>query len=420
MIPMEQLARQLDQQDELAPFRDEFYRLDKIYLDGNSLGLLCRSAESSLLAAVDQWKQLAIGGWLDAQPPWFEMAEQLGSRIAGLLGAAGDEVVVANSTTVNLHQCLATFYDVGSQKSRILIDELAFPTDRYAVESFLQRVGKIPERDLLVLPSSDGLTLDEDAVIERLATDVQIVILPTVVYTSGQLLDVSRIAAAARRHDVIVGLDCSHSVGAVPHEFSAAEVDFAFGCTYKYLNGGPGAAGFVYLNRRHFQRAPGLAGWFGHRKESMFEMRSKLEPADSAGRLQIGTPPVLAMAPLIGALDLLHRAGMDRLRAKSLRMTDFLTAAAKTLLASHDVRICQLPPERRGGHVAVLHPAARSLSAALRARGVMPDFRPPNILRLCPAPLYTTFGECFEAIRRCEQILSAGEHQQYTADEKIP
>ncbi len=420
MIPTEEIARQLDQQDELAAFRDEFYRPEQIYLDGNSLGLLSRPAESSLLAAMEQWKQLAIGGWLEAQPPWFEMAEQLGGRIAELLGADRDEVVVANSTTVNLHQCLATFYDAASPKSRILIDELAFPTDRYAIESFLRRVGKIPERDLVIAPSADGLTLDEHALIERFTDGVQIAILPTVIYTSGQLLDVPRIAQAARRDQVILGLDCSHSVGSVPHGFSAAEVDFAVGCSYKYLNGGPGAPAFVYLNRRHFQRTPGLAGWFGHRKETMFEMRSKLEPAPSAGRLQQGTPSVLAMAPLHGSLDLLLTAGRDRLRAKSLRLTDFLIVHAKAVLSSHGVRVCELPPGRRGGHVALLHPQARSISSALRARGVVPDFRPPHILRLCPAPLYTTFTDCYKALQHCEQVLATGEYERFAADERIP
>ncbi len=305
--PTESFARKMDEADALARFRKAFYApAQTIYLDGNSLGLLCRPAEEALMQTLQEWKTLAIRGWLDSHPPWFLLAERLGEQLAPLIGADADEVVVANSTTVNLHQLLATFYDPQAARKKIVADELCFPSDRYALESFVRLVGRNPEQTNHYVGSHDGWMLDEQRLIDAMTDDVQLVILPAVLYVSGQLLDIGRLTAAAHQRGVLIGFDCSHSVGVVPHQLSQDGVDFAFFCTYKYLNGGPGAIGALYLNRRHFQRSAGLAGWFGCRKERQFDMDAQFVQAATAGGLQIGTPPVLAAAPLRGALRLIQ------------------------------------------------------------------------------------------------------------------
>jgi kynureninase len=403
----EAYAQQMDQADPLARFRKEFYLpAETIYLDGNSLGLLCRPAEDALLQTVLEWKTLAIRGWLESHPPWFLLAERLGEQLAPLIGAEADEVIAANSTTVNLHQMLATFYNPRAKRQKILADDLCFPSDRYALESFVRLVGKVPDQIIRYVPSDDGLTLDEQRLIDAMADDVQLVILPAVLYVSGQLLDIPRLTAAARDRGVVIGFDCSHSVGAVPHQFATDGVDFAFFCTYKYLNGGPGAIGALYLNRRHFQRAAGLAGWFGCKKDRQFEMGAQFIQASSAGGLQIGTPPVLAAAALRGSLRLIQEAGMDAIRSKSLQLTRYLRYLVRQRLDGLGFR-CVGPAddERRGGHVAVQHAQALQISSKLRERGVIPDFRQPNILRFAPAPLYTTFLECRRAVEQLELIV---------------
>ncbi len=405
----EQEALALDAADPLRALRAEFFcPPGVIYLDGNSLGLLCRPAEQALLETLEQWRVRAVGGWWGADPPWFTLAEGLAETLAPLVGADPSEVTVANSTTVNLHQLLATLYRPDARRRRILLDELCFPTDGYAVASFLRRLGLDPERDLVRVPGRDGALVDEDAIVDALDDTVQLAVLPSVHYTSGQLLDLERLAGIARSRKVCLGFDCSHSVGVVPHEFSRWGVDFAFWCHYKYLNGGPGAPAGLYLHRRHFDRPPGLAGWWGSDKSRQFEMAPAFTPAQGAGGLQIGTPSILALAPLRGALELTRRAGIAAIREKSLALTGFLLRLADAVLAPAGFSVVTpRAPERRGGHVALHHPRAAEFCGALVQAGVVPDFRPPALLRLAPAPLYVGFAECLEAVRRLAEISAA-------------
>jgi len=394
-------------QDDLASFRACFYnRSGRIYLDGNSLGLLCKQAEEAVLRVLEQWKTQAIDGWLEAEPPWFFLAEALGRRVAALVGAEGEEVVVTNSTTVNLHQLLATFFRPKGRRAKLLTDDLAFPSDSYAFQSQLRLRGLDPEKDLIRIPSRNGLTLEEGDILPAMTEEVHIAILPSVIYTSGQLLDMAALTEAAHRRGILIGFDCSHSIGCVPLQLDAWDVDFAFWCSYKYLNGGPGATGGLYLNRRHFGRLPGLAGWFGSDKERQFDMSPTLQPAWGAGALQIGSPNILSMAPLLGALSLIEEAGLERLRRKSQNLTAYLMALVDAELAEYGVTIGTPREEtRRGGHIALVHPEALHLCKALIQAGVIPDYRPPNLIRLAPVALYNTYSDCFEAIQRLKTIL---------------
>jgi kynureninase len=262
------------------------------------------------------------------------------------------------------------------------------------------------------VPHRDGLLEDAD-VLAAMEGGVGLAVLPSAVYRSGQLLDMARVTWSARKREVVVLWDCSHSVGVVPHDFRSDEIDLAFGCTYKYLNGGPGAVGWAYVQHFFREAEPGLAGWFGCDPARQFEMAPEFHPAPDAGRFLIGTPHVLSLAPLIGSLELVNRAGVPAIREKLLILTGAMRAQIEDRLQRFGVRVVT-PSEdaRHGGHLTLAHPAAGKLSRALRARGVIPDFRPPDLLRLCPAPLYTSFAESARAVDVLEDILATNAHDQ--------
>ncbi len=413
-------AREMDLVDDLARFRSRFYiPKGKIYMDGNSLGLLSRDAEKEVERAMREWKEYAIGGWTQGDPPWFYLGEELGRRMAPLLGAEPDEVVAAGSTTVNLHALVSSFYRPREKRTCILADELNFPSDIYALRSQVRLRGLDPDQHLILVPDRDGRFLCEEEIISHMTDEVAVCVLPSVLYRSGQLLDMEKIAAAARDRGILLGFDLSHSVGAVPHLLDEWDVDFAFWCTYKYLNSGPGGIAGLYVNRKHFDREPGLAGWWGSDKREQFDMHLQFCSARSAGAWQIGTVSVLSAAPLLGSLRLFAEAGMDQVRAKSQRMTSYLIQLVDDQL-SGEPHGCQVgtprEAERRGGHVAVEHPDARRIARALRARGVVPDFRPPDVIRLAPAALYNSFSEVHSVVRQIREILDAREYERFGPD----
>lgn len=414
-ITDERHALGLDAANALARFRERFYSpVDRVYLDGNSLGLLCRDAEAETLRALEQWKRLAIGGWLEAKPPWFGIGEELGAATAPLVGAEPAAVCATGGTTVNLHVLVATFFRPNGRRRKIVATALDFPSDVYALESQIRLRGGDPATDLVLVPSDDGRVVDEAALIAALGDDVALAVLPSVLYRSGQLLDLSRLATAARQRGVFLGFDCAHSVGVVPHRFDDWGVDWAIWCSYKYLNGGPGAMGGVYVNRRHWGTAPGLAGWWGYDKARQFDMDLAWAGAAGAGAWQIGTPSLLAAAPLRGALRLFAEAGIEAIRATSLALTGYLMdllEADGLTEAPFGFRIgTPRRDEARGGHVAVEHPEGARIARALKARGIVPDFRAPNVIRLAPVPLYSSFHDVWRAARALRAIVEQGDH----------
>ncbi|MFL6540195.1 MAG: kynureninase [Chthoniobacterales bacterium] len=419
-------AEQRDAADPLRKFRARFYvPEDKIYLDGNSLGLLCRDAEESLARVLNEWKTGGIGGWLNGDIPWFTMAETLAGRVAKLVGAEPDEVAIANSMTVNLHQLLSTLYKPHDTRTKVLIDAHSFPTDRYALRSHLRLRGLDPDEHLVVVRSDDSRFLDEDKIVRALANpELQMALFPSIVYTTGQLLDLERLCAAARENDVVIGIDMSHSVGLMPHALDEWGADFAGWGHYKWLNAGPGSVAGLYINRRHFAADgrvdAGLAGWWSVHKESMFEMSDEFFPGIGASALQIGTPAVLSMAPIEGALQPIEEAGLERIREKSLGMTDFIMELADAELSELGFTI-GTPREhtRRGGHVSLRHEEAQPISLALRARGVIPDFRKPDVVRLAPSPLYNTFAECWDAVQILKEIVANGVQEEFASVEAL-
>jgi kynureninase len=414
-------AEALDRADPLAATRERFFVPDGVlYLNGNSLGLLSREAETALSRTLDQWRELGVRGWLDADDPWFYFAERLGAMTAPLVGADADEVVLTGTTTVNVHALVSTFFEPSGRRTKILADELDFPSDIYALKDQLRLAGRDPEVDLVLVPSRDGHTLDEAEIVEHMTDEVALCFLPSALYRSGQLLDVERLTREAHRRGIPIGFDCAHSVGAVPHRFDEWEVDFAVWCSYKYLNGGPGASAFLYVNRRHFQRSPRITGWFGAEKERQFDMSLRFEPQATAGRWQISSPGILGSAPLKGALEVMLAAGIDRIRAKSSALTTYLIKLADARLAAppYSFRVASpRRPEQRTGHVALVRDEdALRIASALRGRGVVPDFRPPNLIRFAPVALYNSFVDVWHAVQHLVEIIDDGEFERYGAE----
>ncbi|MGN1386374.1 MAG: kynureninase [Bacillus sp. (in: firmicutes)] len=414
-------AEQMDQQDELSLFRDEFYlKKGTIYLDGNSLGLVSKRAEKSLLELFHSWKDLMIDGWMEGRYPWFNLSEQLGAKCAPLIGAHPEEVIITGSTTSNLHQIVSSFYHPTGNKTKILADELTFPSDLYALQSQISLKGYNPEHHLVLVKSKDGKTIEEDDVIAAMTEEIALIVLPSVLYRSGQVLNIEQLTREAHKRNILIGFDLCHSIGAIPHELTKWDADFAVWCNYKYLNAGPGSVGGLFVNKKHFSYNPGLAGWFSSDKSKQFDMDNTLTTADGIGKFQIGTPHILSLAPLIGSLDLFEEAGIGRLRKKSLQLTKYFIDLVETQLRGYHFTIGNpIEDNRRGGHILIEHKEAARICKALKANGIVPDFRVPNGIRLAPVPLYNTFTEVWEAVQMLKKIMEQEEYKQFTNTREV-
>ena len=412
----EEEARAFDQADPLANFRDEFYINENwLYFDGNSLGLASKRAEASLLHALNDWKQLGIEGWTQGERPWFYFSEQLGEKVAHLVGAAPKEVIATGSTTSNLHQMVASFYRPDGKRTKILADALAFPTDIYVLKSQLALHGLDPAEHLILVGDADIPTLNEEDLIEAMTDEVALVLLPSILYRSGQLLDIERLTTAAHKAGAVIGFDLCHSIGAVPHQLHDWSVDFAVWCHYKYLNSGPGASGGLFVHETHHGKVkPGLQGWFGSDKMKQFDMALNFTPGEGAGAFQMGTPHIFSLAPLVGSLELMHEAGIERVREKSLKQTNYLLALIDHTLQGYGFEVSTPRVDsQRGGHVSLEHPEAARICKALKAEGVIPDFRAPNGIRLAPIALYTRYLDSWQMVITLKTIMDTEAYKKF-------
>lgn len=412
-------ARQLDKEDGLSKYREEFYIKDgTIYMDGNSLGLLSKRAEQSLLQLMESWKEHAVDGWMKGEYPWFDLSENISGQIAPLVGALKGEVMVTGSTTVNLHQLTASFYSPSGNRSKILADELNFPSDLYALQSQIRLKGLDPDEHLLLVKSKDGRFLDEEDIISAMSGEVALIVLPAVLYRSGQILDLKRLTHEAHVRGIPIGFDLCHSIGAIPHELHEWGADFAFWCTYKYLNGGPGSTGGLFIHEKHFGKTPGLGGWFGSDKNKQFDMDLSPTYADDAGAFQIGTPNIFSMAPLLGSMEIFNEIGIDPIRQKSLKLTAYMMELIEEEMAGY-FTIGNPRDESRGGHIFLEHPEAARICKALKEAGVIPDFRKPNGIRLAPAALYNSFEDVWEAVQRLKMIIRDESYKKYSNEREV-
>jgi kynureninase len=405
-------ARQLDAADALASFREAFVfpEPDLIYLDGNSLGRLPRAAAERMQAAVElEWGRQLIRGW---NQDWYAAPARAGEKIARLTGAAPGQVIVCDSTSVNLFKLVLSALTVQPGRDRILSDALNFPSDLYVLQGCIQLLGNAHRLELI--PSRDGIGVDERELCAALDRDTALVALSHASFKSGFLYDAEAITAAAHQAGALALWDLSHSVGAVPIELDRWGVDLAVGCTYKYLNGGPGAPAFLYV-RKDLQeqlRSP-IWGWFGQR--SPFAFGLEYSPAEGMPRWLAGTPPVLSLLAMEAALDLPLRAGPERIRRKSVSLTSYLVYLFDTTLAPLGFTLgSPRDPARRGSHVSLRHPDGYRINRALiEEMQVLPDFREPDHIRLGLAPLYTSFSEVWEGVARIRQVVEEGRFKKH-------
>lgn len=410
---------ELDRKDPLKSFKEEFHLAEgQIYMDGNSLGLMSKRAEAKLLSLMDSWKTYGIDGWTEGQHPWFTLAENMSARIAPLVGAKSHEVMVTGSITSNIHQMLSTVFQPSKSRSVIVVDELNFPSDIYAVESHLRLRGLDPELAMRKISSRDGNLLDLTDILEKLTEDVAVLLLPSVLYRSGQLLPIRKITQAAHEKGILVGFDLAHSIGAMPHNLHEDGVDFAVWCHYKYMNSGPGGTGGLYIHERHHQLLPGNAGWFGSDKTKQFDMDHQFSKAEGAGAYQIGTPNIFSMAPLLGSLELFEEAGLEQIREKSLKLTRLLREQVAEQ-APELKDITPLEDSERGGHIAFSHPEAARICKALKEQGIVPDFRAPDIIRLAPISFYTSFHDVEEMASRLKMIMDNELYKNFTNERNV-
>jgi len=404
-------ALALDAADELAPFRERFIIDDPelIYLDGNSLGRLPRaSAELARELVSAQWGRRLIRGWNDS---WFGLPERIGGKIAGLLGAAADEVIVADSTSVNLFKLATAALQARPGCRRIVTDALNFPSDLYVLQSVLDLCGG---GHLEVLRSSDGMTLPTEDLAAALNEPTALVSLSHTAFKSAFVHDMAAVTDLAHRAGALTLWDLSHSVGAMPLDLEAYGADLAVGCGYKYLNGGPGAPAFLYVRRslQPLLRNP-LAGWFG--RQDPFGFALEYEPEAGMRQFLTGTPPVLSLALIEPGVDLLLEAGMERLRAKSVRQTEYLISLWEEVLQPLGYSLGS-PREaaRRGSHVSLSHPEGWRINRALiEQMHVIPDFRAPDLIRLGVTPLYTTYTELHRAVEALRRIAAERLYEEY-------
>lgn len=398
-----EFAKAMDLKDELREYRKEFFlQENEIYMDGNSLGMASKPAVESLEKMIERWKVEGVRAWNDL----YRYSEKIADLMAPLICASAKEVTVTGSTTANIHQALATFYHPTAKKYKILIDDLNFPTDRYAVESIVQLKGYSAAEAVKVVPSTDGQFIDEEAMIEAMTEDVAVILLPAVLYRSAQLLDMKRLTEEAHKRGILIGFDLCHGIGAVEIDFSVIQPDFAVWCTYKYLNGGFGSTAGLYINQKHFQQTPGLAGWFGNRNDTQFQLKQQFEHQPDASGWQIGSPALFSMATIEGSLQVFKAVGMAKIREVSLAKTAYLMYLIDERLTAYGYSYTNKQEDSlRGGHVCVVHREAYRIAAVLRDHHVVPDFREPNVIRLAPIALYTSYEDIHKVVDTLEEIV---------------
>jgi kynureninase len=408
-------AESLDAADPLSGFRDRFERDDPslIYLDGNSLGPLPSATRTRIAEVVSQeWGAGLVRSWHH----WIELPVSVGDLLGThLAGAAPGQVAVCDSTTVNLYKLACAALDARPGRDVIVTDDDNFPTDRYVLEGIAAQRGC----ELRMIHTDMDQGIGEDALRAAIGERTALVSLSHVAYRSGALADMAKITGIVHEAGALAMWDLCHSIGAVPVQLDECGADLAIGCTYKYLNAGPGAPAFLYVRRelQELLRQP-IWGWFGQRNQ--FEMGQGYDPVPGIGQYLTGTPQIIGTVAVQEGVGLLGEAGIDRLRAKGVALTGYLIDLADTWLAPHGMTVASPRPEaRRGAHVALAHPDARRIGQALIAEGVIGDYRTPDRLRLGPAPAFTRFTDVWDALDILRRILTNKTYLNVTVERSV-
>jgi kynureninase len=406
-------ARHLDALDALAPFRRRFLFAEPnlIYLDGNSLGRLPGQVRDRMRVAVEsEWGQDLIRGW---NAGWYEAPARVGEKIARIVGASPNQLIISDSTSVNLFKLALAGLAIQRGRTGIVTDALNFPSDLYVLQGCARILGD--RHRLQVVPSSDGITIDQQALLDSIDERTALVCLSHVAFKSGHLYDAAAITEHAHRVGALILWDLSHSAGVVPIELDAWNADLAVGCTYKYLNGGPGAPAFLFVRKGLQEQAPSpIWGWFGHRSPFAFDL--DYHPPTGIQRFLVGTPPILSLLAMEAALEPLFEAGIVRVHEKAMQLTSYLVDLADSILSPLGFELASpRDPARRGAHVSLRHENAYRINRALiEEMNVLPDFREPDNIRLGLSPLYTSYEDVWTGIDRIRQVVVDGRYERYS------
>ncbi len=408
-------AEQMDATDLLRGFRKRFHiprganGEEVIYFTGNSLGLMPKRARGYVEQELLDWETLGVEAHVKAKTPWLPYHEFLTAQMAAIIGAKPIETIVMNALTINLHLMLVSFYRPDASRRKIVIEKGAFPSDQYAVESHIRFHGYEPRTELIEMsPRVGESTLrTEDIVgrIERDGTEIALILLGGVNYYSGQAFDMASITEAGHKSGAVVGFDLAHAAGNIELKMHDWNADFAAWCSYKYLNGGPGAVAGAFIHERHSRSfdLPRFAGWWGHDKETRFLMGPQFRPIAGAEGWQISNPPILQMAALRASLEIFEEAGMPALVEKSRRLTGYLERLINEIADGRISIITPPDPAQRGCQLSI-YVGDKGLHERIVARGVFADWREPGVIRVAPAPLYNSFTDVFrfsEVLKDC-------------------
>ena len=397
-------ALHCDAEDPLKTYRDTYILPqhdgnDAVYFLGNSLGLPLKTTTSDLGAVVDQWGALGVEGFFEGKQPWWHLNERLSALLAPIVGGKALEIICMNALTVNLHLLFVSFYRPTQTRFKILCEEKAFPSDQYLMKSQLEWQGFTADEALVEVEKTNEHweTADFISAIEQHATSLAMVFLGGVNYYNGQKLDIPAITAAAHKYDIVVGWDLAHAVGNIPLSLHEWGVDFAAWCSYKYLNGGPGAIGGAFVHEKHHNKNLGrLAGWWGHDKASRFEMPETFLPEKGAAGWELSTPSILALTPLLSALEQRHTIGEQAILEKQQQLTAYLEWVIRDTIRSFPDRVSIITPEARGCQISLLlHSQGRVLFESLQKQGIIVDWREPDTMRMAPVPSYNSFQDIF-------------------------
>jgi kynureninase len=406
-------AKQLDAEDTLASFRDQFLIHDPnlIYLDGNSLGMMPKVAQEKAKQVIDEgWGRDLIRGW---NKGWWEAPSRVGDKIGQLIGAAPGQVLVNDTVSLNLFKLATAALTLQAGKKRIITDTFNFPSDLYILQGIQQNLGS--GHEIIRIGTSDNdLTPDLAALEAAIDENTALVTISHVVFKSGYLYDMKRITELAHRKGALVLWDLSHSVGSVPVQLDDCNADLAIGCTYKYLNGGPGAPAFLYVNKKIQEKLSSpIWGWWG--QKNPFDFGLDYEPASGVQRFLVGTQPMISLLTMEAALEPLLNAGMDSLRTKSILMTDYAAFLTENLLAPFGFSLgSPMDCARRGSHISIRHADGYRINRALiEEMNVIPDFREPDNIRLGFAPLYISFMDVWEGFDRIRRVMEEKRYEKY-------
>ena len=412
-----QYAQQLDQQDKLTLLRDSFYipkinAVEQIYLCGNSLGLQPKTVQASIQQELDDWAIYGVEGHFHAKHPWMHYHAELRDLLAECVGAKPIEVVAMNSLTVNLHLLMVSFYRPHAERAAIIIEQGAFPSDRYAVESQIRFHGYDPSECLIEIEADPETGLIDNEALKQVLMQhghrVALILWPGVQYRTGQVFDLKSITELGHFYGCTVGFDLAHAVGNLPLALHESGADFAAWCSYKYLNSGPGSIAGAFVHERYAENnLPRFHGWWGHQQSSRFQMGSEFKATPGAEGWQLSNPPIFAMAPLRASLEIFHSVGMQALRQKSIKLTTYLESLIEQELSALIRSVTPKNVAQRGCQLSLQVLAGREQGRALfeylQKHNIITDWREPDVIRASPTPLYNRYSDCFELVNRIKQ-----------------